>query len=115
MLKRITLFCMLIGCLLAVLPMAYAQDQLPDLIPVVIDANQGHIEVRNIGNATAGASNLSVICSTYRIDARKSRPCAAGLHLPNYTEIQCAGLPYPRFAARQKLCDSTVWPQCTTA
>ncbi len=83
MLKRIILFCLLIGDLV-VLPMANAQDQLPDLIPVVIDANQGSIEVRNIGNATAEPSELYVVCSSIKI--AKIQPCGRGLHLPGYIE-----------------------------
>ena len=63
MLKRTTLFCMLIGCLLAVLPMAYAQDQLPDLIPEAVDLFSGKVRVMNAGGAAAGASKLVLICS----------------------------------------------------
>jgi len=63
MLKRTTLFCMLIGCLLAVLPMAYAQDQLPDLIPEAVDLFSGKVRVMNAGGAAAGASKLVLTCS----------------------------------------------------
>jgi hypothetical protein len=54
----------------------------PDLIPQVINAHSGAIRVKNIGTATAGVSQLSIICS--RLKAGRSTPCAAGLHLPNY-------------------------------
>jgi len=56
--------------------------KMPDLIPVVTNVNQGSVQVRNIGNATAGASKLFVVCSV--LSGGRSIPCATGLHLPNY-------------------------------
>ena len=61
------------------------QGKLPDLTPVVVNAGQGSVEVRNIGNATADPSQLYVVCSTF-VPGEKGGPCAAGLHLPGYIE-----------------------------
>ncbi len=44
---------------------AQAQDKLPDLIPMVVDANKGLVEVRNIGGATAESSQLVIVCSRF--------------------------------------------------
>ncbi len=70
----------------------------PDLVPVVVNANQGVIRVRNIGAAIVGSSKLFVICSIVRSGGR-SRPCAAGLRLPNYNAARNT-LVYPIHALR---------------
>jgi len=70
-------------CLFMSISTATAQG-LPDLMPVVVDANKGYIEVRNVGNAVAEPSQVYVVCSI-RVSGNTS-PCAAGLHLPGYIE-----------------------------
>ncbi len=60
-----------------------ADNKLPDLMPVVIDASQGSFEVRNIGDAEAPASRVFVICSMFHA-GQQITPCAAELHLPAY-------------------------------
>ncbi|HEB55915.1 MAG TPA: hypothetical protein ENI98_06340, partial [Gammaproteobacteria bacterium] len=60
------------------------RGKLTDLIPVVVNANQGAIQVKNIGGGSAGSSKLFVICSVVLSDGRNTVPCAAGLHMPNY-------------------------------
>jgi len=82
--QRLTGFCCLIAYLLVTASTAVAQDRLPDLTPVVTNANQGSLEVRNMGNAAAKPSQLYVVCSALRVG--KSSYCAAGLHLPGYIE-----------------------------
>jgi len=78
------LFCLLIFCVAGMTTSLAAQNQ-PDLIPVVVDANHGYIEVRNIGDAVAGPSQLFVICSMIR-SGRPTVSCATGLHLPGFIE-----------------------------
>ncbi len=66
-----------------VVPITIAQVAMPDLVPVVVNANQGTIEIRNIGKAKANPSEVYIVCS--RSDSfAASTPCAAGLHLPSY-------------------------------
>jgi len=62
---------------------AMAQDAMPDLTPVVVNANQGVLEIRNNGNVAAKPSQLFVVCSRFG-SGKPSTFCAAGLHLPNY-------------------------------
>lgn len=61
-----------------------AQQLMPDLTPVVVNAERGYIEVRNVGNAVAESSQLFIVCSTLR--SGKSAPCVADLHWPGYIE-----------------------------
>ncbi len=65
------------------LPVAAVQAGQADLTPVVIDADQGVIEIRNIGNVAAEASQIFVLCTVIR-PGSGSQPCAAGLDLPGY-------------------------------
>lgn len=81
--RHLSLF-WLIASLFVMASAALAQEKLPDLTPVVVDANQGYVEVRNIGNAVSEPSQLYVVCSA--LYSGKSSPCAAGLHLPGYIE-----------------------------
>jgi len=62
-----------------------AVHQQPDLLPVVVDANAGLVEIRNAGDAQAEANKLSVICTAFDAATKKWAPCAAGLNLPNYS------------------------------
>jgi len=82
--RQISLWC-LISCLFMMPSTATAEERLPDLVPVVVNVNQGYVEVRNIGNAVAEPSQLYVVCSTI-IASGKNEPCAAGLHLSGYIE-----------------------------
>jgi hypothetical protein len=75
--------CLLGGWAIGAATAAETQNR-PDLVPVVVDASRGYIEVRNVGHAVAEPSQLFVNCST--LHAGKSTPCAAGLHLPGYIE-----------------------------
>jgi len=81
--QRLIGFLCLIISLFVMASMALAQEKLPDLTPVVINASQGLLEVRNIGNEVAKPSQLYVVCSMFHAGQR-STPCAAGLHLPGY-------------------------------
>jgi len=81
--QRLIGFLCLIVCLFMTVSTAVAQEPLPDLTPIVVDANQGSLEVRNIGNEAAKPSQLYVVCSMFHAGQR-STPCAAGLHLPGY-------------------------------
>jgi len=68
--------------LFPMLSTAMAQDAMPDLTPVVVNANKGSVEIRNIGHAVAKPSRVFVVCSVR--DAGKTKPCAEGLHLPGF-------------------------------
>ena len=81
MLRQISVWC-LMACLFVMVSTATAQERMPDLTPVVVDANKGSIEIRNIGETVAAASQIFVVCSVIR--SGRSTPCAAGLHLPGY-------------------------------
>lgn len=72
----------LAAVLFAMAATAMAQGAMPDLTPVVMDANQGTIEIRNIGHAAAKPSRVFVVCSVR--DSGKTKPCAEGLHLPGF-------------------------------
>ena len=76
-------FCNLISLLLLVTTTAVSKEPLPDLTPMVINAEQGLVEVKNIGNVAVKPSQLYVVCSTF-VKGGKSSPCASGLHLPSY-------------------------------
>lgn len=80
----LTLFFVIMLSLSGTATIAVASSQLPDLVPVVINVNEGLVEVRNLGNAVAKPSQVFVNCSV--IHAGKSAPCAAGLKLPGYIE-----------------------------
>lgn len=81
--RKIACWC-LIACLLTLTTTVAAQELMPDLTPVVVDADKGYIEVQNIGNAVAEPSQLFVVCSLVR--SGKSAPCVADLHWPGYIE-----------------------------
>jgi len=70
------------ACLFVMASTAMAQERLPDLIPVVINANQGSVEIQNIGHTVAKPSRVFVVCSVR--DSGKTKPCAEGLHLPGF-------------------------------
>ncbi len=75
-----TMICYMVGAV----SIAVAQDKMPDLVPVVINASQGIVEVRNIGNAVAKPSRVFVICSRVPPKSKHSVSCAKGLRLPSY-------------------------------
>ncbi len=77
-------FLSLIVNLFGMVPSAQAQSKLPDLMPVVIDANKGLVEVRNVGGATAAASQVFIVCSRVPPKSKRIERCAAGLHLPGF-------------------------------
>ncbi len=74
----------LIICVTCTATSAVAGSKLPDLVPVVVNADRGVVEVRNTGEAAAEPSRVFVNCSV--VLAGKSTPCAAGLQLPCYIE-----------------------------
>jgi len=62
---------------------AAVQEKWLDLMPVVIDADQGKIEVRNTGTAASEASQIAVVCSVSL--SGKSTPCGgrhSGFDIP---------------------------------
>jgi len=66
---------------------AMTQDKLPDLMPVLIDADKGLVEVRNIGDAVAKPSRVFVVCTwSPPQNSNHGESCAAGLHLPGFIE-----------------------------
>lgn len=79
-----SLFC-LCASMFVIPPTVMAQSRLPDLVPVVVNASQGTVEVRNIGDAVARPSQVFVVCSVRR-SGQRSTPCASGLHLPGFIE-----------------------------
>jgi len=81
---RLICFCCLLACLFMPASPAVAQEQLPDLTPVVINASEGRVEVRNVGHAVANPSQAYVVCSI--VHAGRASPCAKGMHLPGYIE-----------------------------
>ncbi len=80
---RVGLLCLFAGWMsMSMTVMAHADA--PDLLPVVIDAAQGTVEIRNIGDTPAQRSQVFVICSKFDADSKHSEPCSAGLSLPGY-------------------------------
>lgn len=79
---RIGLLCLL-ASLFVIAPTVMAQDLMPDLMPVVVDANQGTVEIRNIGHAAVEPGQVYIVCSRFD-STTPSTPCAAGLNLPGY-------------------------------
>jgi len=81
--------CIWLGVVIGLFAMAStanAQDKLPDLMPMVIDANKGDVEIRNIGNAVAKPSQVFVLCSRISPKTHHSERCAAGVHLPGFID-----------------------------
>lgn len=76
-------FYCLISLLLLITTIAFSKEPLPDLTPIIINAEQGLVEVKNLGNVAAKPSQLYVVCSTF-LKVSKSSPCASGLHLSGY-------------------------------
>jgi len=72
--------------LIVMVSTAIAQDKLPDLIPVVVNANQGSVEIRNIGDAAAKPGRVFVVCSRIPLKSKHSVQCAKGLHLRGFIE-----------------------------
>ena len=56
----------------------------PDLIAVVVNANQGAIQVKNIGSAASGPSHLFLLCSRIHSHFRGRACVNPSLHLPNF-------------------------------
>jgi len=83
--KLKVIVCTMICCMVGVVSIAVAQEKMPDLLPVVVNANQGTIEIRNIGKAKAKPSRVVIVCSRFD-STTPSTPCAVGLHLPAYTK-----------------------------
>lgn len=79
---RTGLLCLL-ASLFVMAPTAMAQDALPDLMAVVVDANQGAVEIRNIGQGAAKPGQVYIVCSRFD-STTPSTPCATGLNLPDY-------------------------------
>ncbi len=82
--KALVSACALIICVTCTANSAAASSKLPDLMPVVVNADWGLVEVRNIGEAAAEPSRVFVNCS--RIFHGKTTACGAGLQLPGYIE-----------------------------
>lgn len=82
--QLLALVCVLAVYMSGATIIAAAGGKLPDLVPVVVNAEEGLIEVRNLGEAVAKPSQVYVNCS--RIFGSKSAPCGEGLQLPDYIE-----------------------------
>ncbi len=80
----LALFFVLMVCMTGAATMAAASSKLPDLVPAVVNINDGLVEVRNAGEVAAKPSQVFVNCS--RIFHGKTTPCGAGLQLPGYIE-----------------------------
>ena len=76
--------CVLAVCMSGTATAAAASSKLPDLVPVVVNVDEGLVEVRNIGEVAAKPSQVYVNCS--RVFNGKRAPCGAGLQLPGYIE-----------------------------
>ena len=76
-------FLLLYGLLLTS-SIVLAQEKLPDLMPIVIDAAEGIVDIKNIGNARAQPSRVFIVCSRIPPKAKRAIPCARGLHLNGF-------------------------------
>jgi len=83
--QRLIGFLCLIVCLFITVSTANAQGQ-PDLVPVVIDADQGVVEIKNIGEVASESGKVFVVCSRIPSGSKRSEPCAAGSHIPGFIE-----------------------------
>jgi|GEM_PF-2488764 len=83
--QRLTGFWCLIVCLFMTVSTANAQGQ-PDLVPVVIDADQGVAEIKNIGEVASEPGKVFVVCSRIPPGSKRSEFCAAGSHIPGFIE-----------------------------
>ena len=83
--RAIALWCSL-ASLFVLASAAIAQDGMPDLVPVVVDGDQGIAEVKNIGDTASEPGKVFVICTRIPPDSKRSEPCAAGSHIPGFIE-----------------------------
>jgi hypothetical protein len=63
-----------------------AEGKMPDLLPLVVDADQGVAEIKNIGDAASEPGKVFVVCSRIYPGSIGSEPCAAGSHIPGFIE-----------------------------
>jgi len=64
--------------------MAATASKLPYLIPVVVNAYQGAVEIQNIGDTVATPSQIFVVCSRLTAKSEHAESCAAGLQLSGF-------------------------------